>query len=93
MGLIICLIIWLGFGFLCEYMGKQKGQRGCFLYGFLLGIFGVIIVACLKDKSGEVETANNTANKYDSLEKLAQLKESGAITEIEYEVEKAKILK
>ena len=73
-------------------MGKQKGQKGCFLYGLLLGIIGIIIVICLKDKSEEIKN-NNNANKYEQLTKLQQLKNSGAITDVEYEIEKAKLLK
>lgn len=86
------IIIWLACGFLCEYLGNLKGQKGCFLYGFLLGIIGVIIVLCLKDKSNEVK-GNNYFSKYDGLEKLQKLKESGAITDSEFEVEKQKLLK
>lgn len=89
--LIFWIIIWIGCGFLCEYLGKQKGQKGCFWYGFLLGIIGLIIVACLKDKSGEI--SNNTSNKYEELSKLQKLKESGAITDVEYEIEKQKLLR
>lgn len=92
MGIIIIIILWTACGFLCEYLGKLKGQKGCFLYGFLLGIIGVIIVLCLKDKSGEVKE-NNTFSKYDELGKLQKLKESGAITDSEFEVEKQKLLK
>lgn len=92
LAVIFVIAIWVGCGFLCEYLGKQKGQNGCFLYGFLLGIIGLIIVACLKDKSGEVET-NSSSNKYEDLAKLQELKESGAITEIEFEIEKQKLLR
>lgn len=95
MGIIVALfvlVVWIGCGFLCEYLGKQKGQKGCFLYGFLLGIIGIIIVVCLKDKSGEIEN-NKNIDKYEQLEKLQVLKNSGAITDIEYEVEKQKLLR
>ena len=50
------------------------------------------IVLCLKDKSGEI-SENNNINKYEELEKLQKLKESGAITDIEFEVEKQKLLR
>ncbi len=93
---VIVLIVWLICGFICEYMGKNKGQKGCFWYGFLLGIIGIIIVACLKDKSGEIQNETNTSvntNKYEQLEKLQQLKNNGTITDAEFEVEKAKLLK
>lgn len=92
MGIIVIITIWVLCGFVCEYLGNQKGQKGCFLYGLLLGFIGIIIVACLKDKSGETKT-NSALSKYDELEKLQKLKESGTLTEVEFEAEKQKILK
>ena len=89
MGFLVVIVIWIACGFLCEYLGNLKGQKGCFLYGLLLGVIGVIIVLCLKDKSGEIAPAN----KYDELAKLQQLKENGIITDAEFEIEKAKLLK
>lgn len=92
--IILVIAIWIACGFLCEYLGNLKGQKGCFLYGLLLGFIGVIIVLCLRDKSGEIENnKDNTSNKYEDLEKLQKLKESGTITEKEFEMEKQKLLK
>ena len=95
-GWIIAIIIWIGCGCLCEYLGNLKGQKGCFLYGFLLGFIGIIIVLCLKDKSNEVNVGNNSnyvsSNKYDDLKKLQELRTSGTITDEEFEKEKSKIL-
>lgn len=48
-----------------------------------------IIWACIDTSNNET----NNINKYEELSKLQQLKESGAINEIEFEVEKSKILK
>lgn len=96
MSWLVVIIVWLICGFICEYLGNLKGQKGCFLYGLLLGIIGVIIVLCLKDKSGDIEANNNEnkyENKYENLERLQQLKQSGAITEEEFEMEKQKILR
>ena len=92
MGLLIVILVWIGCGFLCEYLGNLKGQKGCFLYGLLLGIIGIIIVLCLKDKSEEIKEEDNKS-KYEKLQQLQKLKESGAITEIEFEVEKQRLLK
>lgn len=89
---VITISIWIGCGFLCEYLGNSKGQKGCFLYGILLGIIGVIIVLCLDDKSGEIKEQDNKS-KYEKLQQLQNLKNSGAITDIEFEVEKQKLLK
>ena len=92
MGILLVIAIWIGCGFLCEYLGNQKGQKGCFLYGLLLGLIGVIIVLCLKDKSGEI-SKNNNINKYEELEKLQKLKDNGTITDVEFEIEKQKLLR
>ena len=93
MGIIVAVMIWIGCGCLCEYLGNLKGQKGCFLYGLLLGIIGIIIVLCLKDKSGEINNSNKGASKYEDLAKLQKLKESGAITDVEFEIEKQKLLR
>lgn len=92
MELIIFIIVDIGFGFLCEYLGKLKGQKGCFLYGLFLSFIGVIIVLCLKDKSKETSNNENNINKYKQLEQLKNLKESGTITDKEFEEEKKKVL-
>ena len=67
------------------------------LFGWtFLGWAGTLVWAFID--TGDSITINNTqkqnnSNKYDDLEKLQRLKESGAITDIEFEVEKSKILK
>lgn len=48
-------------------------------------------VAALPNKKNII-TTNIEVDKYDKLEKLQKLKNSGAVTEKEYEIEKAKIL-
>ena len=91
---IICVFVWIICGFVCEYMGNNKGQKNCFWYGLILGIIGIIIVACLEDKSNEIETKKvNNTNKLEDLEKLQKLKDNGTITEIEFEIEKQKLLR
>lgn len=73
--------------------------------GGLIGVIGVIydIVTrnyVLNNKNIILGTAtatyttnNGSNNKYEDLEKLMELKEKGILTEVEYEIEKAKILK
>lgn len=92
MNWIVVIICWIFCGCLCEYLGNLKGQKGCFLYGLLLGLIGVIIVLCLKDKSKEISNENNKYDKYEQLERLQKLKEGGTITEEEFEAEKNKLL-
>jgi hypothetical protein len=51
--MFISILIWcLFFGFICSYIAKEKGRDagGWFFGGFLLGIFGVIVLACIPSK-------------------------------------------
>lgn len=100
MEILITIAVWIGCGFLCEYLGNQKGQTHCFWYGFLLGVLGIIIVLCLRDKTKDPDYvdpnatfSNSSGDKYEEIAKLQKLKESGAITDVEFEIEKQKLLR
>ena len=91
---VVTVAIWIGMGVLCEYLGGKKGRKNCFWWGFFLGLIGVVVVCCLSDQSeGQESGAKTNTDKYEGLQKLQQLKESGAITDVEFEIEKQKILK
>ena len=62
-----------------------------FLGWSFLGWVGALIWACILPEQNN--TNNQYNNKYEDLAKLQKLKEDGAITEIEFEIEKQKILK
>lgn len=67
-----------------------------FLLGWtFLGWAGCLIWACIDTDGSKVYSVfrNVGANKYEDLERLHKLKESGALTEVEFEIEKAKLLK
>ncbi len=74
-----------------------------FLIGWtLLGWVGCLIWAFLdtdqritttNTNTSTVSTNDNNMNRYENLEKLMKLKENGVLTEVEYEIEKAKLLK
>ncbi len=86
-------IIW---AYLSKYMGLKKGIDNGYIRGYFLGIIGFIVVCVLPSEAKvdvSVNTNNNSNNKYEYLEKLQKLKESGAITDIEFEVEKQKLLR
>lgn len=91
MGLLIILgiVLWCSiWGIATQSIGNSKGISGCFWWGFFLGIIGLIVVACLKDNA----TTNSNADNVEALDKLQKLKESGAISEAEFEESKKKIL-
>lgn len=69
------------------YKGKGGKFKTGFIFGFILGIIGLLIVAVQRDKN-EVSNYNPT----ETLEKLQKLKECGAISQQEFEESKQKIL-
>lgn len=95
---IIYLLVWsLIWGVVCQAVGNSKNVKG-FWWGFFLGFFGLIVVLCTKNKPAEELNIEKTKSetqtaKYEQLEKIAKLKESGAISDEEFETEKKKLLK
>lgn len=84
---IIIVGAWVIFGYVTKKI--LPDITGSSLLGFILGIIGVIIAICIKIAKG----SKDNKNKYEDLRRLAELKQSGAITEEEFEKEKLKILK
>lgn len=76
------------FGVATYYIGKSRGHQNCFWWGFFLGLIGLIVVLCLNDNT----TTSSNSNNVEALDKLHKLKESGAISENEFEESKKKIL-
>jgi hypothetical protein len=74
-----------------EHENKQIILLVNFLFGWtLVGWIGCIIWACINKEAKKIE---NNSNKYDDLAKLQKLKENGVITDVEFEIEKQKLLK
>lgn len=103
---IVLLVIGIPLYFLpviIAYNRKHTNRSLILLLDFLVGWTFIGWAGCLvwafidNNESVKVNVNNtnnnNTSNKYEDLEKLMQLKESGALTDVEYEIEKAKILK
>ena len=73
---------------------KHKNQTGIFILNLflgwtLVGWVGALVWAVTETDEEKIETKGN---KYEDLEKLQKLKESGAISEEEFNIEKDKIL-
>ncbi len=107
--LTFALIYSVIFSVIGYNMGKRKtiGSTGGALLGFFLGLIGVLIVACypndFENEMSDLEYDAQIAKSYsninepvsspDDLIKWFELKEKGAITEEEFEVQKKKLLK
>lgn len=87
-------VLPIGIGLTCGYVTRKilQNAKNSYFIGLVLGIIGVIIAVCIRVNKTTINNNENT-NKYEILEKLTKLKESGAITELEFEIEKSKILK
>ena len=80
---------------------RNHANRGAillinFLLGWtFLGWAGSLIWAFIDTDGSKTDSMfrNVGGNKYEDLERLYRLKESGALTDVEFEIEKAKLLK
>ncbi len=90
----IIIFIWGVFTLIFSLVSKKIGESKNIAYGFylgwFLGIIGLLIVMILPNEN--IKNIYNH-NKYEDLGKLQKLKEIGAISEIEFEKEKQKLLK
>lgn len=90
--ILIIMIYTIGWAYLSRFVGLKKGISNGYAWGYCLGILGFIVVCALKGEDID-KTKLNTSNKYDEIEKLQQLKSSGALTNEEFNIEKQKLLK
>ena len=83
----------IGVGLVCGYTTYKilPDNKKAFWAGLIAGVIAVIIAVYIKMSSKS--TYKNASDKYNDLQKLAELKQKGAITEKEFEEEKTKILK
>lgn len=98
--LLILLTILYFLPAIIAYKKEHVNKGIILLINFLLGWTFVGWAGCLVwafiDKDGSNTrniTRNIGGNRYEDLAKLQKLKESGAITELEFELEKQKLLK
>ncbi len=56
--LIIFAVVALVCGFIADAIGKSKHRKGAFWLGLLLGVIGIVIIACMpKSREGEIAEA------------------------------------
>lgn len=92
--IIICAIVsGFIFGIATNVIGDKKGYDTCFLWGFFLGIIGLIIILLRPNKDTSNNNENLITSEADELAKFKKLLDEGAITEEEYQAKKKQILK
>lgn len=98
----IVLILWIACSVLCYAIMKSKGypNEKCLAHGvggFFLGFIWIIVVLCKKPfHDFSYHNSNNLSSNSESyltqIQKLAELKEQGIITEEEFEEKKHALL-
>lgn len=95
--IIVAIIVGIICANVSQSIAKQKGyedSKTYFWLGLLLGIIGVVIAACLTDKTAAKNAAQNVAkvNAPNELLTYKELLDMGAITQDEFEMKKREIL-
>lgn len=90
------ILIPIGVGLICGYITRKilPNNNKSYLWGLFLGIIGIIVAVCIKPRNNTSKSnSNNANNKYVELQRLADLKRNGIITETEYDIQKERILR
>ena len=80
------------FGAICSAIASNRGMKGGCWWGFFLWVIGIIIVAVRPNESRNNSSQQNTTSPYEDLERLANLKSQGVISDDEYNKLKAECL-
>ncbi len=91
---LVYICVPVGVGLICGYITRKilPSNKNAYWLGLILGIIGLIISICIRTSSNVNKLSNNNS-KYDNIQRLAELKRNGVLTEQEYESQKSRILK
>ena len=89
--LIGYIIVGIIFGAICKAIASNRGMEGGFWWGFWLWIIGIIVVAVRPNENNSVP-AQAVSSPYEDLERLANLKAQGVLSDEEYAKMKAECL-
>lgn len=90
------ILIPIGIGLICGYITRKilPNHKTAYLWGLFLGIIGIIVAVCIKPRNNiSKSNSSNDNNKYLELQRLADLRQNGIITETEYDLQKERILR
>jgi hypothetical protein len=88
-GILVCGT----FGIISMVINMNKGYKGGFWWGALLGILGIIVVAAKPSKkSGQSTVINPPVNQAEQLREFKKLLDEGVISQQEYDEKKKKII-
>ena len=102
--IFVAIIQGLICGFVAQVVSENKGYEDGFFWGFLLGIIGIIVVACKPDNnssyasallSKETEEKDKSEKELLNVQKLKSYKDlldSGVITQEEFDKKKSELL-
>ena len=86
------------FGSVSKRVAQAKGITGGYCIGWFLSVIGLLVIIAMPEENKKIineenqQSSNNQYDKYDRIAKIQGLKESGALTEEEFNEEKKKIL-
>lgn len=94
----ILLILWLSCGVINYFVTKSKGYpnnicRVNGVCGFLFGFVGLVVALCKKDYDSSDDQKRRESSALEELGQLSKKKETGEISEEEFELKKEELLK
>ena len=90
LGFILYCIIC---GIISKSINESKGYTNGFAWGAWFGIIGIIVVLCKRNISEKTEPPQTETKPLEVLEHLSELHKKGVLTDEEFELKKAELLR